>query len=130
MILVDSSVWIDFFKGGDKSFYVEVLLKRNIIQINDVVLAEIVPALILKNQNTLVEILTSINAKPLDVFWPGIIDLQILNLKNGINKVGIPDLILLQHCLENNLELWSFDRHFELMASITKVKLFKAPTDN
>lgn len=93
MILVDSSVWMDYFKGGEKSFYLEILLRRNLIQINDVVLAEITPPLILRKQNTLVEILDSIKSKPLEVYWPGIIDLQILNLKNGINKIGIPDLI-------------------------------------
>lgn len=130
MILVDSSVWMDYFKGGEKSFYLEILLRRNLIQINDVVLAEITPPLILRKQNTLVEILDSIKSKPLEVYWPGIIDLQILNLKNGINKIGIPDLILVQHCLEHNLELWSFDKHFELMAGIAKLKLFNALSSN
>lgn len=130
MILVDSSVWMDYFKGGEKSFYLEILLRRNLIQINDVVLAEITPPLILRKQNTLVEILDSIKSKPLEVYWPGIIDLQILNLKNGINKIGIPDLILVQHCLVHNLELWSFDKHFELMAGIAKLKLFNALSSN
>lgn len=130
MILVDSSVWMDYFKGGEKSFYLEILLRRNLIQINDVVLAEITPPLILRKQNTLVEILDSIKSKPLEVYWPGIIDLQILNLKNGINKIEIPDLILVQHCLEHNLELWSFDKHFELMAGIAKLKLFNALSSN
>jgi predicted nucleic acid-binding protein len=130
MILVDSSVWMDYFKGGEKSFYLEILLRRNLIQINDVVLAEITPPLILRKQNTLVEILDSIKSKPIEVYWPGIIDLQILNLKNGINKIGIPDLILVQHCLVHNLELWSFDKHFELMAGIAKLKLFNALSSN
>jgi len=52
------------------------------------------------------------------------IDYQILNLKHGINKVGIPDLIIVQNVLKNNLELFSFDAHFKLMQKHFKFKMF------
>lgn len=130
MILVDSSVWIDYFKGGEKSYYLDVLIKRNLILTNELILSELVPALSMQKKNHTINLLYCIKSLPVDIFWSALIDLQILNLKNGINKVGIPDLILVQHCLENNLEFWSLDKHFDLMSSVTKLKLFNAPFYN
>jgi predicted nucleic acid-binding protein len=36
-------------------------------------------------------------------------------LRNVINKVGIPDLIIAQHAIQNALSLFSLDKHFELL---------------
>lgn len=38
-----------------------------------------------------------------------------MNLKNGINKVGIPDLIIIQQVVDQKISLFSFDKHFKLM---------------
>ena len=51
----------------------------------------------------------------LSINWELIINFQIHNLRNGINKVGIPDLILVDSVLANNLILYSEDKHFRLM---------------
>lgn len=40
---------------------------------------------------------------------------QIINLKHGINNVGIPDIIILQNVINNNLSLISIDKHFNQM---------------
>ena len=36
-------------------------------------------------------------------------------LRNGINKVGIPDLIIAQHAIQNNCSLFSLDKHFAFL---------------
>jgi len=38
-----------------------------------------------------------------------------MNLQNGINNVGIPDLIILQQVIGQKISLFSFDKHFKLM---------------
>ena len=50
--------------------------------------------------------------------------MQKINLANGINKVGIPDLIILQDVGQNNQMLWTNDKHFYLMQEFTDLKLF------
>ncbi len=50
--------------------------------------------------------------------------MQTQNLKNGINKVGIPDLIIAQNVIDNNLELYTFDHHFKLMSTLHGFRLF------
>ena len=39
--------------------------------------------------------------------------LQFLNLQNGINKVGLFDLIIAQQSINGNIELWSLDKDFQ-----------------
>ncbi len=39
----------------------------------------------------------------------------IICLRNGINSVGIADLIIAQHAIQNGLEWLSRDRHFSLL---------------
>ncbi|ELR69638.1 hypothetical protein C900_04863 [Fulvivirga imtechensis AK7] len=52
---------------------------------------------------------------PLNIDWPIIRKYQEINLSNGINKVGIPDLIILQQVVEHKLPLFTYDKHFHLM---------------
>ena len=44
---------------------------------------------------------------PLRVDWDDLIKMQIACLKHGINKVGIPDLMIAQHAIQNHLELYT-----------------------
>ena len=53
---------------------------------------------------------------PMNVDWDDIIQMQGACLRNGINKVGIPDLMIAQHAIQNDLELYSKDKHFALLA--------------
>ncbi len=55
--------------------------------------------------------------------WSEIIDYQCKCLKNGINGMGIPDLIIAQNAKQNNCEIYSFDNHFILMSGALKLKL-------
>lgn len=113
-VLVDSSVWIDYFRNG-KNEQLDQLIQEDIIVINDIILTELVPALAIRQQKEVISSLESIERIPLFIDWDLIRRYQVLNLKNGINKVGIPDLLILQQVIEKNLTLYSFDKHFELM---------------
>ena len=124
MILVDSSVWIEYFKGNEKALPLNQLLDTNTVCINDLILAELLPSINHKKENVLKELLLTITKIPLEINWNTIIYMQTQNLKNGINKAGIADLIIVQNVMENDLELFTFDRHFELMSDLNDFRLF------
>jgi hypothetical protein len=46
-----------------------------------------------------------------------------INLKNGLNGIGIPDLILAQNAKQNHCEIYSLDSQFNLLKDIIKLRL-------
>lgn len=74
-----------------------------------------VPFLKLKNQFHLDELLNKVEIIPLFVDWQKIINYQTVALRNGINKIGLPDLIILDNVIQNNLTLYTLDKHFQLL---------------
>ena len=56
--------------------------------------------------------------------WEEIIELQVKCLRSGANGVGIPDLIIAQNAKENNLKIYSLDKHFQLLSQALKIKLY------
>jgi predicted nucleic acid-binding protein len=123
-VLVDTSIWIDYFRSGDNSKDVDYLVDENLIITNDVILAELIPYLKIKRQNKVISLLHEINKVPLSVHWEEIIEYQVKCLKGGANGVGIPDLIIAQNAKQNSCEVYSLDKHFRLLNQILKVKLY------
>lgn len=124
MILVDSSVWIGYLRNGQNADIIQVLIENELICTNEIILAELIPNLQIQNKGELIETFLSFKCKPYHVFWEGLRAIQIQNLKNGINAVGIPDLMIAQHCIDDNLELWTLDKHFYLMNKHLHFKMF------
>jgi predicted nucleic acid-binding protein len=124
-VLVDSSVWIDYFRNGKNVDipYFEEIIDNNQVCINDLILAELLPLLKVQKQNDLIDILLSIKNIPLVINWEQIIDFQFKNVKNGINNIGIPDLIIQQNVIDNSLTLYSLDKHFKLMNKLYKYEI-------
>ena len=100
------------------------LINNNTLCINNLVLAELLPSINLKKESELKRLLLTINQIDIEIDWDEIIDMQTKNLLNGINKVGIPDLIIAQNAINNNLFLFSFDKHFSLMSDLFGLKMF------
>lgn len=124
MVLVDSSVWIDFFRNGEEPGLVR-LLEEDMVCTNGIILTELLPALsILKNKKEVIEGLKSLNTIPLEIDWSIVRKYQHINLLNGINKVGIPDLLILQQVINNKITLYSKDKHFMLMSEYFEFQLF------
>lgn len=115
-VLIDSSVWIEFFKNPETPG-LEELIAEDLICTNEIVLCELIPFLLKNNKKNIVTSLLAVENIPLNINWKFIREYQFLNLKNGINKVGIPDLINLQQVIEEKLTLYSYDKHFKLMQS-------------
>lgn len=125
MVLVDSSVWIKFFKSSKRSILSE-LIHENLVVTNQVILSELIPSATHLREMNLVEGLQALPKLEMNIDWDGLRLLQLMNLQNGVNKVGIPDLIIIQQAIQNKTHLWSDDKHFALMSTYVDIKLFKA----
>ena len=60
-VLVDTSIWIEYFRSGNNSEKLDFLIDENLIVINDLILAELVPSLKVRNQRKIVNLLYNIN---------------------------------------------------------------------
>jgi hypothetical protein len=122
-ILVDTSIWIRYFRTGNHSEKLDFLIDENLIVINDLILAELVPSLRVRNQRKIIKLLHNINKLELAINWDQIVEFQFKCLKNGLNGIGIPDLIVAQNAKQNHCKIYSLDGHFELMKDILKLQL-------
>jgi predicted nucleic acid-binding protein len=125
LILVDSSIWINYFRGNrniDYDFMNEII-DNNQICTNNLILSELIPSLLHNKQNEIIDILKSIKNIALNINWDEIITFQHTNIKNGINNVGIPDLIIMQNVIDNALVLYSNDKHFTIMSKHFKYRV-------
>ncbi len=123
VVLVDTSIWIDYFRGGENSMDMEFLIDENLILTNDIILAELIPYLKIKKQTKVINLLYEVTRIPLDIRWEEIIEFQLKCLKSGANGVGIPDLIIAQNAKQNNYKIYSLDKHFRLLDKVLKVNL-------
>lgn len=123
-VLVDTSIWIDYFRAGENSEDLNHLIDENIIVTNDIILAELVPYLKLKKETKVINLLHEINKAPLNINWEEIIDFQVKCLKSGANGVGIPDLIIAQNARQHHCKVYSLDKHFRLLNQVLNVNLY------
>ena len=123
-VLVDTSIWVQYFRSGKDLDPLDFLIDENIVVINDLILAELIPFLKIQNQKDVIQALTSVRKLDFLIDWNQIIDFQIKCLKNGINGIGIPDLLIAQNARQNGVEIFSLDKHFSLLAPLLKLKLY------
>jgi predicted nucleic acid-binding protein len=124
-VLIDTSIWIDYFKSGANSNGLDSLLDDNLVAINNIILAELVPFLAIKKQFKVIELLNNITLLPLQVDWAEIIRWQTMCLSSGHNGVGIPDLLIAQNSKQQNCKIYSLDKHFHLLNKVIEdIQLF------
>jgi len=123
-VLVDSSVWIDYFSAGTNDDRLDDLIDHNLVATNDLILTELVPYLLLREQRRIVELLNSVEKIELTIDWGQLIQWQYRCLKQGLNGIGIPDLIIAQNTVQNRCLLFSLDSHFALIEKIVNIELF------
>ncbi|MBN1905914.1 MAG: PIN domain-containing protein [Deltaproteobacteria bacterium] len=122
-VLVDTSIWIEYFRNGKNSEKLDFFIDENLIVINDLILAELVPSLKVQNQRKIIDLLNNINKLDLSINWDQIMEFQFQCLKNGLNGIGIPDLIIAQNAKQNHCNIYTLDSHFKLMKDILKLQL-------
>lgn len=115
-VLVDTSVWIQYFRAARDQDDIDSLIDEDLVVTNDLILAELIPPLHLRNQRHLIGLLKEVGRYPISPDWEDIVRMQITCLKTGINSVGIPDLLIAQNAIQNQLYLFTYDKHFALMS--------------
>lgn len=125
--LVDTSVWVDYFRGTGNTTLLDRLMDENSLLVNDLILAELVPFLKVQNYQRLIRLLTAIEQLPLQIDWAEIIEVQYRCVKNGLNGLGIPDLLIAQNAVQHQVALYTHDRHFEKMRTAVPLDLVVLP---
>lgn len=123
-VLIDSSVWIEYFRNGNNYKKVDFLIDENLVVINDLILTELIPFLKLRKQRNLIELLRNINRLEMNIRWDQLTGLQYSCLVNGLNGVGIPDLIIVQNAMQYGGKIYSLDKHFTKMADFFDFDVF------
>jgi predicted nucleic acid-binding protein len=123
--IVDSSAWIEFFKGNGEYSFIKDMVYNNAICTNDIILTELLPSIIHRGENKLAELLNSLRKNILVIDWQEIQNIQILNLKHGNNNIGISDIIIAQNCIQNNLKIITKDKHFTAMAKYIALEIYE-----
>jgi len=124
-VLVDTSVWVEYLRGSSCLEEVDLLIDESLVVTNELIQAELMPPLLARGEGELVRLLREVPLCPLQLDWDDIVMLQVTCLKNGINKVGIPDLIIVQSAISNGLRLFSVDKHFQLLHQVIPIDLFE-----
>jgi hypothetical protein len=125
MVLVDSSVWIEYFKGSKCSLPLNDLIDSNNLCVNNLILTELLPSINHRREKHLKGLLLTVARIHLEIDWNQLINMQTMNLRNGINTVGVADLIIAQNAIENDMELFAIDKHFSLMSELHGIRIYR-----
>jgi len=123
-VLVDTSVWVAYFRNNNNLWELDFLIDENLVVTNDLILSELVPFLKIRNQRKLIVLLREVAKIELLINWEEIIQYQYQCLKNGINGIGIPDLIIAQNAKCHQCSIFSLDNHFRHIRDILNIPLF------
>jgi len=122
-VLVDTSVWIEYFRGSNRASVLDTWIDENYIVTNALILTEILPFIKRRREHLLHDTMLAIEEVELKINWPRLREYQAKNLQHGINNVGIPDLIILQNVIDNDLTLFTYDKHFSQMERLFRFQL-------
>jgi predicted nucleic acid-binding protein len=101
-----------------------MLIEENLVVTNELILAELIPALQIRKLTELISLLREIKRQPMNIDWIDIIRMHALCLNNGIHGVGIPDLIIAQNALQGGLRLLSNDKHFFRISKFLSLDIY------
>jgi len=120
--VVDSNIWIEFFNRGNYFDSVSGLLNDNEAYINRIILAELIPSSRAKREEEFIECLYGIGLLELYIDWDEIIEIQYHCIKNGINKLGLLDIAIAQNAKQNNVGIFTINRHMILLCNLIGVE--------
>lgn len=118
MILVDSSVWIDFFNGrpSNAADKLDELLGREMLATGDLMLAEVLQGFSTERDfRTARKILTSlpiVNIVDRAIALQAAVNYRRLR-RRGITVRKLPDMLIATCCIERQLSLLHADRDFD-----------------
>ena len=127
MVLVDSSVWVDFFRGRQTPEVetLDELLQEELVCTCRLIKAEIIPGANTRKEFDLLKDYFSVLPlldDPLE-FWEQIVDWRFTLKKKGVDGIDIADLMIAVLAREYECPLLTRDRHFRLMKPVMGLEL-------
>jgi predicted nucleic acid-binding protein len=114
--IIDSCVWIDYFRSKINFKEISQLLIDNLVLTNEIILSELIPAAMANKEYDFIDCLSGINIVPLNIDWDEIVEIQYQCIKTGINKLGLLDIAIAQNAKQNNMEIFSTDKLMILLS--------------
>ncbi len=125
-VLVDATVWSDYFSGNRMGAEaLDELIDSNLICVNDIVLAEILPPLLVRRQEKLARLLECVKKIPLAPDWGEVVRWQSQILKSGVARAGVTDLLMAQNAVQNGLRIFTMNRLFYQMRKTLPFDLYE-----
>ena len=124
--IIDSNIWIEFFNRGNYFDSVSDLLINNEVYINKIILAELIPLARSNNEKELIDCFYGIELLELDINWDEIIEIQHTCIKRRINKLGLLDIVIAQNAKQNNVGIFSINRHMILLCDLIGIECKKS----
>jgi predicted nucleic acid-binding protein len=127
MVLVDTSVWIAFFreKSSTAAKALDTLLEEGEVCICGLIEAELIPGLRQNDRERVRSLLAGVSRIEISPdIWSNILKIQESALTQGLGPFSIPDLILTALAIRNNIPVFSLDRHFEDLSRLTSLTLW------
>ncbi|GHT65158.1 hypothetical protein FACS1894110_06350 [Spirochaetia bacterium] len=117
--IVDSCVWIDYFKYKKHFQEISGLLINNLASVNKIILAELIPSAQAYKEYDFIACFSGISVVPLNIDWDEIMAIQYECIKSGINKLGLLDIAIAQNAKQNGMGIFSTNRHMILLCKKT-----------
>ncbi len=127
-ILVDSSIWIEFFRWPDApvSLVLDQLLANRLVCTTGLVKAKVVPGA--QSPRDFRKLRVLFDALPLAPeragFWAHLIRFRHRLQTKGVTGIGIPDLIVATVAIQNRKLVFTADEDFPRMLPHVPVHLF------
>lgn len=122
MLLVDTSVWIDYYAGKESVTKAIDTLGNEYLCTCGVIFLELLPFISNTSQRAIVrEGLSSLHylSTPEDaVLWAKLQEYQTLLKAAGVQGLGIADLILIFLALQHDIPILTSDKHFLLAKKV------------
>lgn len=118
MILVDTTVWIDYFNGNynAKTDLLDYYLENDLIIIGDLILIELLQGFKLEKDyniaKKLLDDLIYVDLAGKDIAEESIKNYRLLR-KNGITVRKTIDMIIASYCIKNKIRLLHNDKDFD-----------------
>ncbi len=118
MILVDSSVWIDYFRGipTPQTDRLDALLPTELLLMGDLILAEVLQGF--SSERDFNQAKALLMALPISTLAGADIALQAARNFRQLRALGVTvrktiDTVIATHCIENGISLLYSDRDFD-----------------
>jgi predicted nucleic acid-binding protein len=128
MVLVDTSVWIAFFREGSSSAArrLEVLLEEGEACICGLIEAELLPGLRREDRIRVRTLMTGLPClETATDIWADVADIQERSLAQGLGPFSIPDLVVASVALRHEVPIFSLDKHFLSISRVTGLQLWE-----